>query len=79
VVGHPDVLDKIVVGKQATDLCTPPFTQRIAARYIEKGLLDPKIEEIRKMYSVKQKGFLQALDNLCRKRSAGQSRKADSS
>lgn len=63
VVGHPDVLDKIVVGKQATDLCTPPFTQRIAARYIEKGLLDPKIEEIRKMYSVKQKGFLQALDN----------------
>jgi 2-aminoadipate transaminase len=63
VVGHPDVLDKIVVGKQATDLCTPPFTQRIAARYIEKGLLDPKIEDIRKMYSVKQKGFLQALDN----------------
>ncbi|HNQ42946.1 MAG TPA: PLP-dependent aminotransferase family protein [Candidatus Cloacimonadota bacterium] len=62
VVGHPDVLDKIVVGKQATDLCTPPFTQRIAARYIEKGLLDPKIEEIRQMYSVKQKGMLQALD-----------------
>ncbi|MCB5267358.1 MAG: PLP-dependent aminotransferase family protein, partial [Candidatus Cloacimonetes bacterium] len=61
VVGHPDVLDKIVVGKQATDLCTPPFTQRIAARYIEKGLLDPKIEDIRKMYSVKQKGFLAAL------------------
>jgi len=63
VVGHPDVLDKIVVGKQATDLCTPPFTQRIAARYMEKGLLDPKIEDIRKMYSQKQKGFLQALDN----------------
>ncbi|MDD2505898.1 MAG: PLP-dependent aminotransferase family protein [Candidatus Cloacimonetes bacterium] len=61
VVGHADVLDKIVVGKQATDLCTPPFTQRIAARYIEKGLLDPKIEDIRKMYSVKQKGFLAAL------------------
>lgn len=62
VVGHPDVLDKIVVGKQATDLCTPPFTQRIAARYMEKGLLSPKIEEIRQMYSLKQKGFLQALD-----------------
>lgn len=62
VVGHPDILDKIVVGKQATDLCTPPFTQRIAARYMEKGLLSPKIEEIRQMYSVKQKGFLAALD-----------------
>ncbi len=62
VVGHPDILDKIVVGKQASDLCTPPFTQRIAGRYLEKGLLDPKIEEIRRMYSVKQKGFLKALD-----------------
>lgn len=62
VVGHPDILDKIVIAKQATDLCTPPFTQRIAARYIEKGLLDPKIEDIRQLYSKKQKGFLKALD-----------------
>lgn len=62
VAGQPDILDKFVVAKQATDLCTPPFTQRIAARYLEKGLLDPKIEEIRQMYSVKQKGFLAALD-----------------
>lgn len=62
VVGHPDVLDKIVVGKQATDLCTPPFTQRIAARYIEKGLLDPKIGDIRKMYAEKQKTMLSALE-----------------
>jgi len=61
VAGHPDILDKIVVAKQATDLCTPPFTQRIAARYIEKGLLDPKIQQIREMYSVKQQGMLKAL------------------
>ncbi|GAB1365718.1 PLP-dependent aminotransferase family protein [Candidatus Cloacimonadaceae bacterium] len=61
VVGHPDVLDKIVVGKQATDLCTPPFTQRIAARYIEKGYLDPKIAEISKMYAEKQKVMLDSL------------------
>ncbi|HPV14334.1 MAG TPA: PLP-dependent aminotransferase family protein [Candidatus Cloacimonadota bacterium] len=62
VIGHPDVLDKIVVAKQSADLCTPPFTQRIAARFMEKGLLDSKIEEIKKMYSVKQKGMLEALD-----------------
>ena len=61
VAGHPDVLEKIVVGKQATDLCTPPFTQRIAARYIEKGYLDPKIAEISSMYSEKQKTMLKAL------------------
>ncbi|MCB5229164.1 MAG: PLP-dependent aminotransferase family protein [Candidatus Cloacimonetes bacterium] len=62
VIGHPDILDKIVIAKQATDLCTPPFTQRLAARYIEKGLLDTKIQEIIQMYSVKQKGMLKALD-----------------
>ena len=61
VIGHPDVLDKIVVGKQATDLCTPPFTQRIAARYIEKGYLDPKLDQIRAMYKSKQKVMLDAL------------------
>jgi 2-aminoadipate transaminase len=62
VVGHPDILDKIVVSKQATDLCTPAFTQRIAARYIEKGFLYPKIEMIKEMYKEKQKGMLESLD-----------------
>jgi 2-aminoadipate transaminase len=61
VVGHPDVLDKIVVAKQATDLCTPPFTQRIAARYIEKGYLDSKIGFIRNLYKAKQKVMLDSL------------------
>ncbi|MDP3114053.1 MAG: PLP-dependent aminotransferase family protein [Candidatus Cloacimonadaceae bacterium] len=61
VVGHEDILDKIVMAKQATDLCTPPFTQRIAARYIEKGLLDPKIAQIAEMYSAKQKVMLESL------------------
>ncbi|HNT52629.1 MAG TPA: PLP-dependent aminotransferase family protein, partial [Candidatus Syntrophosphaera sp.] len=61
VVGNEDILDKIVVAKQATDLCTPPFTQRIAARYIEKGYLDPKIAQIREMYQAKQKVMLESL------------------
>jgi len=62
VVGHPDVLDKIVVAKQATDLCTPPFTQRIAARYIEKGYLDPKIKEIIETYRARRQVMLETLE-----------------
>jgi len=62
VMGHPDVLDKVVIGKQATDLCTPPFTQRIAARYMERGYLDPKIAEICNMYKSKQKVMLESLE-----------------
>jgi len=62
VVGHPDILDKIVVAKQATDLCTPPFTQRIAARYMEKGFLTPKIKQIAEMYKEKRNVMLQAME-----------------
>ncbi len=58
VIAHPDIVDKFVVAKQATDLCTPPFNQRIAARYLEKGLLDTNIQKIIKMYSVKQRTML---------------------
>ena len=65
VIGHPEVLDKMVVAKQATDLCTPAFTQRIVARYMEKGILDKKIEQIIVMYKEKQQNMLQLLkDNM---------------
>lgn len=57
VVANATIIDKIVVAKQATDLCTPAFTQRLAARYIQKGLLEPKIEFIRNMYRVKRDGM----------------------
>jgi 2-aminoadipate transaminase len=62
VIGHPSVLDKIVVAKQATDLCTPAFTQRIVARYMEKGLLDIKIAQIIEMYKEKQQHMLKLLE-----------------
>lgn len=62
VLGNPQVLDKIVVAKQATDLCTPPFTQRIAARYLEKGLLQVNVKKIIKMYRAKRDIMMDALE-----------------
>ena len=62
VIGNEHVLDKIVVAKQSTDLCTPPFTQRIAARYIEKGLLDKNIKKIIELYRDKRDAMLEAFD-----------------
>lgn len=62
VIAHKDIVDKIVVAKQATDLCTPPFTQRIAARYLEAGLLEPKINYIIDLYREKRDVMLKALD-----------------
>jgi len=62
VIAHPEIIDKIVVAKQATDLCTPPFTQRIAARYMEKGIIDKKIKLITDMYRTKRDVMLEALE-----------------
>jgi len=42
------------MAKQATDLCTPPFVQKIAARYIEAGLFDKNLVGIIENYREKR-------------------------
>lgn len=51
IIGNPVVLDRIVMAKQTADLCTPPFVQRIIARYMEKGLLEKNIKKTIALYS----------------------------
>jgi 2-aminoadipate transaminase len=62
VIAHKTIIDKVVVGKQATDLCTPPFNQRITARYLEAGYLPKKVAQIVKLYREKRDIMLTALD-----------------
>jgi len=50
VTGHPEIIDKIVTAKQSADLCSPPLIQKIAARYIEKGLLDVNLKKTVELY-----------------------------
>lgn len=50
IIGHPEILDRIVMAKQTADLCTSPFVQKIIARYIEKGLLDKNLEKTINLY-----------------------------
>jgi 2-aminoadipate transaminase len=59
VIAHPDIIDKIVTAKQSADLCTPIFVQRIAARYLEKGLFEKNIKKIVKDYREKRDVMLQ--------------------
>jgi 2-aminoadipate transaminase len=51
VVGNPIILDKIIMAKQTSDLCTAPFNQKIIARYIEKGLLEENLKKTIALYS----------------------------
>lgn len=62
VIADEAVIDKFVKAKQNTDLCTAPFVQKIAARYIEKGLFDKNLKEIIKMYHKKRDIMLQAFE-----------------
>ncbi len=50
VTGNSVIIDKLVTSKQAADLCTPPFVQKITARYIEKGLLDINLRKTVELY-----------------------------
>jgi len=50
VLGHPLILEKIVLAKQTADLCTSAFVQRIVARYLEKGLLERNLPKTIALY-----------------------------
>ncbi|OFY64795.1 MAG: aminotransferase [Bacteroidetes bacterium RBG_13_43_22] len=51
VIGHPEILDRIVMAKQTADLCTSAFVQKIIARYLEKGLLEKNLVKTIALYS----------------------------
>jgi 2-aminoadipate transaminase len=59
VIGHPELIDKIVTAKQSADLCSPAFVQKITARYIEKGLLDINLKKTVKLYRGRRDYMLQ--------------------
>ena len=56
------VMDKMVMAKQAVDLCTPPFTQAITHRVLATGALWKGIEYNIKLYGRRRKLMLDLLD-----------------
>ncbi|MFO7791532.1 MAG: PLP-dependent aminotransferase family protein [Candidatus Saliniplasma sp.] len=60
-VGPKDFIDKMVIAKQATDLCTNPFGQYVAYKYISEGVLDEHLEYIKKLYDEKRLTMLDAM------------------
>lgn len=62
VIAHEAIIDKFVKAKQSTDLCTSPFVQKIAAKYLEKGLFDKNLKGIIKMYHHKRDVMLNAFE-----------------
>ncbi|MCF7859500.1 MAG: PLP-dependent aminotransferase family protein [Candidatus Cloacimonetes bacterium] len=62
VIAHPDILDKFIMAKQSTDLCTSPFVQKIAAKYIEKGYFAKNLKATIQNYKEKKEVMMKAFE-----------------
>jgi 2-aminoadipate transaminase len=57
-----DIIEKIIILKQATDLCTPMLNQLIASEYCDQGYIDENIESNISVYKEKRDIMLQSLE-----------------
>lgn len=62
VAAPKPIIEKLVMSKQGTDLCTSAYTSLIAAYLMKDGMLEKQIEVSKKLYSKKAKIMLDALD-----------------
>ncbi len=54
VVAPDNIIDKLIVAKQSADLCTPAFSQLVAARYLASGAYDRNLKKTCEMYKRKK-------------------------
>jgi len=62
ILGNKEIIRKMAILKQATDLCTSIFNQLIAYEYIKLGKLDENIKSNVRLYKEKRDVMLNALE-----------------
>jgi 2-aminoadipate transaminase len=62
LVAPPALYPKLLQAKQAADLHTPSFNQRVVAEVLKDGFLDRHVPTIRTLYRAQRDAMLQALD-----------------
>ncbi len=60
--GPEELIEKMCIAKQATDLCTNPFGQYVAYKYLAEGIMDEHLEKIKKLYDKKRLTMLEAME-----------------
>jgi 2-aminoadipate transaminase len=61
-VAPPPVMEKIVLGKQAADLCTSTLTQYFVAEYFAEGRWRAYVDDLVEIYRARRDAMLDALD-----------------
>jgi 2-aminoadipate transaminase len=62
IVAQHDVIERIIVAKQSSDLCTPVFNQMVAARYLASGAYDVNLKKTCALYKRKKNVMVSAFE-----------------
>ncbi len=62
ILGNKEIIEKLVIMKQATDLCTTVLNQLIAYEYCRQSDIDKNIKSNVEIYRRKRNAMLEALD-----------------
>lgn len=54
ITADTNIIERLIVAKQSSDLCTPIFNQMVAARYLASGAFQKNITNIRELYKKKK-------------------------
>jgi 2-aminoadipate transaminase len=62
IIGDPEVIRKIVIAKQAADLCSPSITQYIVNEFLKRGYLEPYLERVKVEYKKKRDIMIESME-----------------
>ncbi len=62
IVAQHDVIERIIVAKQSSDLCTPVFNQMVAAHYLASGAYDVNLKKTCALYKRKKNVMVSAFE-----------------
>ena len=62
VVAPDNVIDRLIVAKQSADLCTPAFSQMVAARYLASGAYDENLKKTCALYKRKKEVMIKSFE-----------------
>jgi 2-aminoadipate transaminase len=62
IIAPEDIIDRLVVAKQSTDLCTPVFDQAVAAKYMERGCFEKNMQKTIDLYRHKRNHMISCFE-----------------
>ena len=62
VVAPDNVIDRLIVAKQSADLCTPAFSQLVAAKYLASGVYDVNLKKTCALYKRKKELMVKSFE-----------------